>query len=118
MDVLAVEAAARKAGDALGAGSGPWFLECRTYRFRAHSMFDPELYRDKSEVAEWKQRDPIDALDRQINAEGWAHEPARAALDAEVAREIDEAIRFAESGTWEPIETLTQDVYTAERAHA
>jgi pyruvate dehydrogenase E1 component alpha subunit len=118
MDVLAVEAAARKAGDALGAGSGPWFLECRTYRFRAHSMFDPELYRDKSEVAEWKQRDPIDALDRQINAEGWAHEPARAALDAEVAREIDEAIRFAESGTWEPIETLTQDVYTAERTHA
>jgi TPP-dependent pyruvate/acetoin dehydrogenase alpha subunit len=60
MDVLAVEAAARDAVSRVRTGQ-PVFLECRTYRFRAHSMFDAELYREKSEVEEWKKRDPIAA---------------------------------------------------------
>jgi 2-oxoisovalerate dehydrogenase E1 component len=59
MDVMAVEEAAGKAVASVKAGNGPFFLEARTYRFRAHSMFDAELYRDKAEVEEWKKRDPI-----------------------------------------------------------
>src|SRR5512144_148816 len=59
MDVLAVEQAARAAAEAVRGGAGPHFLELRTYRFRAHSMFDPERYRQKGEVEEWRHRDPI-----------------------------------------------------------
>ena len=55
MDVIAVEAAARRAVAAIRDGGGPYFLECRTYRFRAHSMFDPQLYRTKAEIEEWKR---------------------------------------------------------------
>ena len=54
MDVLAVEQAARRAAEAVRAGGGPHFLELRTYRFRAHSMYDPDRYRDKAEVEQWK----------------------------------------------------------------
>ena len=61
MDVIAVEHAARRGAEAVRAGGGPHFLELRTYRFRAHSMYDPDRYRDKSEVERWKTRDPIDA---------------------------------------------------------
>src|SRR5690606_38872520 len=59
MDVLAVEAAAQNGAAEVRTTGQPYFLECHTYRFRAHSMFDAELYRDKSEVEQWKQRDPI-----------------------------------------------------------
>ena len=62
MDVLAVEEARTPGGDGVRAGGGPLFLELRTYRFRAHSMYDPDLYRDKAEVEQWKERDPIDVL--------------------------------------------------------
>ena len=65
MDVVAVRDAARRAVDAVRGGGGPHFLELRTYRFRAHSMYDPELYRDKAEVARWKERDPIPAFIEQ-----------------------------------------------------
>ncbi len=66
MDVLAAAAAARRAVEAIRAGGGPHFLECRTYRFRAHSMYDPELYRDKAEVEHWKERDPLIVLEARI----------------------------------------------------
>jgi pyruvate dehydrogenase E1 component alpha subunit len=60
MDVVAVRRGrARRAVRAGARAAGPFFLELRTYRFRAHSMFDPELYRDKAEVEAWKQRGPI-----------------------------------------------------------
>jgi pyruvate dehydrogenase E1 component alpha subunit len=118
MDVLAVEAAARRAADAVRRGEGPTFLELRTYRFRAHSMFDAELYRDKSEVELWKQRDPIPALTAQLEAAGLVTDAALAAIDASVADEIELAVRFAEAGTWEPVEDLLTDVYTPPGAHA
>ncbi|MCU0294699.1 MAG: pyruvate dehydrogenase (acetyl-transferring) E1 component subunit alpha, partial [Candidatus Nanopelagicales bacterium] len=59
MDVTAVADSAGRAIEAIRAGGGPHFIEARTYRFRAHSMFDPERYRDKAEVALWRERDPI-----------------------------------------------------------
>jgi pyruvate dehydrogenase E1 component alpha subunit len=112
MDVLAVEAAARRAVEAVRAGTGPFLLECRTYRFRAHSMFDAELYRDKAEVEAWKLRDPIVLLRARLESGRALDERAFAALDGEVQQEIARASAFAEAGTWEPIEQLTRDVYT------
>jgi pyruvate dehydrogenase E1 component alpha subunit len=108
MLVDAVEKAARSAVATVRAGDGPFFLECRTYRFRAHSMFDAELYREKSEVDAWKARDPI----AQLRQGGCLDDAGFAALDAEVVREVDDAVAFAEAGTWEPVEELTRDVYT------
>jgi pyruvate dehydrogenase E1 component alpha subunit len=109
MDVNAVEEAARAAVGSVRAGNGPFFLEARTYRFRAHSMFDAELYRDKAEVEEWKTRDPILRQRRLVD------DAAVAAIEAEVEQEIAAAIAFAEAGTWEPIEQLMRDVYTPQQ---
>lgn len=107
MDVFAVETATRKAVDAIRTGAGPYFLEFKTYRFRAHSMYDPELYRSKAEVEEWKKRDPIAHI--QIT------DAEREQMEREVAAEIEDAVAFAEAGTWEPIEDLTRFVYSERR---
>jgi pyruvate dehydrogenase E1 component alpha subunit len=112
MDVLAVEAATREAAEAVRAGQGPRLLEFRTYRYRAHSMADPELYRSKQEVEAWKARDPIAILAARLQAEGRLAGADMAALEVGVAAEIDEAVRFAEAGPWEPVEDLTRDVHT------
>ena len=114
MDVVAVEAATRKAVAAIRSGAGPYLLECRTYRFRAHSMFDPQLYRDKAEVEEWKKRDPIERLASWMRQGGTLHEADLAAIETAVAKEIDRSIEVSESGKWEPLETLTADVYAGE----
>ncbi|MEV4987821.1 pyruvate dehydrogenase (acetyl-transferring) E1 component subunit alpha [Pseudarthrobacter sp. LMD1-1-1.1] len=112
MDVLAVEEAARRAVDAVRAGGGPHFLELRTYRFRAHSMFDPELYREKSEVARWMERDPISLLQSAMQAAGQLPDKDWAALQAEVDAEISTAVGFAENGTPEPVSELSRFVYS------
>jgi pyruvate dehydrogenase E1 component alpha subunit len=112
MDALAVEAATTGAADAVRRGEGPAFLELRTYRFRAHSMFDAELYRDKSEVEAWKQRDPIATLTASLKERGIATDALIAALETSVTDEIGRAVQFAEAGTWEPVEDLLKDVYT------
>ena len=110
MDVLAVEAAAKRAAAAVRTGDGPQFLECRTYRFRAHSMYDPELYRDKREVEEWKQRCPIATFEARLRESGLLADADVERLEAEVAAEIDAAVAFAEAGHWEPVEELTRFV--------
>jgi pyruvate dehydrogenase E1 component alpha subunit len=112
MDVVAVEAAARRAADLVRSGSGPVFLECRTYRFRAHSMFDAELYRDKAEVDEWRRRDPISLFRARLEAAAVLDDAVFARLDEEAQQEITGAVEFAEAGSWEPVEHLTRDVYT------
>ncbi|HEY7726998.1 MAG TPA: pyruvate dehydrogenase (acetyl-transferring) E1 component subunit alpha [Candidatus Eisenbacteria bacterium] len=115
MDVLAVGSAARRAGAAVRGGGGPCFLELRTYRFRAHSMFDPELYRDKREVEEWKKRDPIPAFSALLRDRGMLDDRALAAIEEAIAKEIADAVGFAEAGTWEPVEDLERFVYSEER---
>jgi len=112
MDVIAVEAATKRVAEAVRRGEGPAFLELRTYRFRAHSMFDPELYRDKAEVELWKQRDPIMTFTARLEERGVTTPEMVAALDASVADEVERAVQFAEAGTWEPVEHLLRDVYT------
>ncbi len=118
MDVLAVEAEARRAAEHVRRGDGPAFLEIRTYRFRAHSMFDAELYRDKGEVEQWKARDPLATLTARLTQRGLIDDGLLAALDVSVADEVAQAVRFAEAGTWEPVERLTDDVYTPARPPA
>ncbi|AOY59133.1 MULTISPECIES: pyruvate dehydrogenase (acetyl-transferring) E1 component subunit alpha [Desulfococcus] len=115
MDVLAVEAAAREAVQAVRSGDGPCFLECRTYRFRAHSMFDAELYRTKAEVEEWKKRCPIETFSRKLKREGLLTDADLEEMERDVAREIKEAVAFAEACTWEPLEDLTRFVYSERR---
>lgn len=114
MDVLAVERAARNAVGLVRGGGGPCFLELKTYRFRAHSMFDAQLYRDKSEVEEWKTRDPIPAFTALLRETGRLAEEDLARLEEEVALEVEAAVAFAEAGTWESPETLARWVYREE----
>jgi pyruvate dehydrogenase E1 component alpha subunit len=112
MDVLAVEDSARKAIESVRSGGGPHFLELQTFRFRAHSMFDPELYRSKEEVEVWKERDPIELYKSRLITDGGLTEDELAAMERGVAEEIEAAVAFAEAGTWEPVEELTRFVYS------
>jgi pyruvate dehydrogenase E1 component alpha subunit len=110
MNVVEVEAAARRAAAAVRAGEGPRFLECRTYRFRAHSMFDPQLYRDKSEVEEWMERDPIPSFRDWAISAGEIHESDVKTIEERWRRRSPEAVTFAEAGSWEPVADLLKDV--------
>jgi pyruvate dehydrogenase E1 component alpha subunit len=108
MDVLAVEEATRRAALAVRGGGGPCFLELRTYRFRAHSMYDPELYRSKEEVERWKRHDPIPTF--VAGMEGILSAADLDEIEQQVAGELDAAIAAAEAGTLEPISDLTRHV--------
>ncbi len=112
MDVLAVETAVQEAVAAIRAGKGPHFIECRTYRFRAHSMFDAELYRQKTEVTSWKERDPLQRLEKILRQQQLLTDEDMARLEQAVAAEVDEAVAFAEAGSWEPVEELERFVYS------
>jgi pyruvate dehydrogenase E1 component alpha subunit len=111
MDVLAVEDAARKATAEVRDGGRPCFLELRTYRFRAHSMYDPDVYRSKEEIERWRQHDPIPALTDRLRAAGLLADADVQELEQAVADEIEAAIEFAEAGTLEPVEDLERFVY-------
>ena len=115
MDVERVAVATQRAVESIRGGAGPCFLELRTYRFRAHSMYDPERYRDKAEVAKWKQRDPIELLLAAMRAEDDLDEDQLAAVEAEIQAEIDAAISVAEAAPLEPVEDLTRFVYSERR---
>ena len=114
MDVVAVLEAVAAAADRVRAGNGPCFVELQTYRFRAHSMFDPDLYRDKAEIEAWKARGPIHSFSARLKAEGWLSEAEFLDLDARVGKEVQVAVDFAEASCWEPVETLTSHVCAVE----
>ncbi len=112
MDVVAVEDASRHAVDRIRNGGGPCFLELRTYRFRAHSMYDPDRYRDKAEIARWRQRDPVELLARSLTEQGELTTAELDAMTAEVHAEVDRAVEAAEAAPLEPVEDLTRFVYS------
>jgi pyruvate dehydrogenase E1 component alpha subunit len=114
MDVLSVEHAARRAAEAVRAGGGPHFLELRTYRFRAHSMYDPDRYRDKTEVAEWRERDPIEAFTTRMREAGELSGDELASIEEKLATQIEESITAARAAPSEPVTDLTRFVYSPE----
>lgn len=112
MDVSAVADSAARAVAAIRAGAGPHFLEARTYRFRAHSMFDPERYRSRTEVDEWRQHDPIDAWKSVLTETGELTSDRWAELDSDIAAEIDDAVTFAENSPDEDVADLLRFVHS------
>ena len=117
MDVLDVEEAAREAAESVRSGGGPHFLELRTYRFRSHSMYDPDRYRDKTEIEEWKGHDPIPQMTERLTSSGSLGPGDLEKMEAEIESEIEDAVAFAEAGTLEPVEDLERFV-TSEPAAA
>ena len=110
MDVVAVEAAARRIVARVREERAPYLLEARTFRFRAHSMFDPELYRDKAEVERWRERCPIATFVARLQAAGLLSAEELAAIEAGVQARIDTAVAFAADAAFEPVEDLLRDV--------
>ncbi|MBS1188610.1 MAG: pdhA [Rhodocyclaceae bacterium] len=114
MDVLAVHTAAVQAAARVREDSRPFFLEMQTYRFRAHSMFDPDLYRDKAEIAAWKQRDPLDTFPARLKAEGKLTDEELLVLERAAEAEVAAAVEAAEAAPLAPVADLLKDVYTPE----
>jgi pyruvate dehydrogenase E1 component alpha subunit len=111
MDVLAVERAVSGAATVVRGGA-PYFLELDTYRFRAHSMADPERYRSKEEVERWRQRDPIELFAARLESASILTASDRERLEREVAAEVEAAVQEADAAPFEPVETLLEHVTT------
>lgn len=112
MDVVAVHETVLRAAQQVRQLSRPVFVEFRTFRFRAHSMFDPDLYRAKQEIEAWKTRGPIHTYTARLKAQGSLSEDEFLALDATAQAEVEAAVAFAEASAWEPLEDLLRDVHT------
>jgi len=115
MDVVAVEVAARRALAAVRRTGKPYFLECRTYRFRAHSMFDAQLYRDRAEVEAWRAKDPIVRFRDWAISANLIHPEDVARIEADADAEVEAAAAFAEAASVEPVEDLGKYVTAPER---
>jgi len=112
MDVVAVHEAAKEVVAYVREQQSPMFVEFQTYRFRAHSMYDPDLYRAKVEIEQWKQRGPLHTFTDRLKAQRLMTEDDFQRLDGEVNAEVAAAVDYAEQGEWEPVGDLTRDVYT------
>jgi len=110
MDVMEVHRATTKALASLRAGGGPMFIEFQTYRFRAHSMFDPDLYRDPDEVERWKQRDPITTFAERLAADGTIDAGDIDAMWTAARKETEAAVAAADAAPIESVETLLDHV--------
>jgi len=114
MDVEMVEEAARTAVDAARSGKGPQFLEMRTYRFRAHSMYDPDRYRTKEEVQSWRKHGPVRTLEERMRHDGQLAEDDVTEIEAEISKVIKHAVEFADAAPLEPVDQLTRFVTSEE----
>jgi pyruvate dehydrogenase E1 component alpha subunit len=112
MSVIDVAKASKRAVEDIRENGEPIFLECLTYRFRAHSMFDAELYREKAEVKEWKEKGPLVVFEEKLKEMGFWSEIDVQEIESEIRTTIDEAVEFAENGTLEPVEDLEKFVYS------
>lgn len=116
MNVVDVEAASNKAVEQIRQTNKPYFLECQTYRFRGHSSFDGQLYRDKAEVKLWQEKGPVIRLINWLKENNHLEDEELSRIEADIKDEIEAAITFAEQGSWEPIEDLRKDVYSPAEA--
>ncbi len=114
MNVVDVEAAVAAALETVRVQGKPYLLECLTYRFKGHSMFDSELYREKDEVKKWQEDGPIQRLSGWLRDNQLLTDNQLAMMEYEIKSEIQQAIKFAEQGEWEATTDLYRDVYTPE----
>lgn len=112
MDLLEVKNSVEKATEYIKSTGKPYFLVCNTYRFRAHSMFDAQLYREKKEIDEWKKRDPILSFSNQLLKNELISPDDIDTIEDKVRAEVQKAVDFAEAGTFEPVEDLKKFVYS------
>ena len=118
MDLAATAHEAHSAINEVRESGIPQFLEFKTYRFRAHSMYDPDLYRDKAEIAEKQKSDPILIFQKHIREQGFYPDEIRPAVEESVKAEIDDAVKFAEESPLEEVSDLLKDVTTPRGAVA
>jgi pyruvate dehydrogenase E1 component alpha subunit len=114
MNVEAVHEAVAEAAARARRGDGPTLLEFRTYRFKGHSMSDPQKYRSKEEVEEYKQRDPIEQVLATILENELMTEAEIEAINKKVKTQVDEAVKFAEESPWPDGMDAFKDVYVQE----
>ncbi|MEO7210142.1 MAG: thiamine pyrophosphate-dependent enzyme, partial [Chitinophagaceae bacterium] len=103
----AISRAVKRARD----GDGPTLLEMKTYRYKGHSISDPQKYRTKEEVEEYKTKDPIDMIRNTILENKFATEEELAAIDKNINEKVEASVKFAEESPWPDISELTKDVY-------
>lgn len=114
MDVEAVHEAVGRAAARARAGEGPTFLEFKTYRYRGHSMSDPQKYRTKEEVEEYKKRDPIEMVKDKMLKNGIATEEELTVIDAKIKQQVEESVKFAEESPWPDASEIFTDIYVQE----
>ena len=114
MNVLTVKEATARALEHIRAGNGPYFLEIITYRFRGHSMGDPERYRQADEIKKWQETDPIGIYRAHMIAEKIATEAELDKIDDKVEEEGQAAVQFAEASPEPALEELFTDIYADE----
>ena len=114
MNVMAVYEAAKRALQAVRSGSGPRMLEIMTYRFRGHSMGDPERYRKQEEVKKWEEQDPIGVFHAYLIGSKKATAKALDEIDERAKADVQKAVEFAEASPEPALETLFDDIYAEE----
>jgi pyruvate dehydrogenase E1 component alpha subunit len=114
MDVADTHRVVSEAVEQVRAERRPVLVEAVTYRFRGHSMADPEQYRSKEEVAAWRERDPLSVLGGALVAEGALTAEQLAEIDAAAIAAVDDAVAFAEQSPFPPAEALYDDIYVLE----
>jgi pyruvate dehydrogenase E1 component alpha subunit len=114
MDVMAVYKAAKKAIEKVRSGDGPFLLEFMTYRFRGHSMGDPERYRDKEEVQEWEEHDPIGVYRKYLTTNKKVTAKALDEVEARAEADVEKAVEFGESSPEPELSSLFDNVYAEE----
>ncbi len=111
MDIMAVREASRQALEQVRSGQGPYFLEVITYRYRGHSMGDPERYRQSDEIRKWQENDPIGIYRGYLTGQKIASEEELDQIDSQVGDEVQQAVQFAEASPEPAPEALFEHVY-------
>lgn len=109
-----VHNAVSEAADRARRGDGPTLLEVKTYRYRGHSMSDPQTYRTKEEVEQYKQQDPIELVLNTLKKNKWIDDKGVEQMEAKIKSVVDESVRFAEESPFPTADELYKDVYFQE----
>jgi len=114
MDPEAVHEAVARAVKRAREGGGPTLLEMKTYRYKGHSMSDPQKYRSKDEVEEYKERDPIETTKAKLLNDFGVAESVIEEINERIRQVVDDSVKFAEESPWPDDNELLKDVYKQE----